>query len=117
VTISIVGRGRVGTGAKAMLDQLGIIEWVSPADLKAIASDTSAFNVKAFGTSDLFDVDASACVDFNPRKVYASQLSLSDYVEARHGKTFDRAEYEAHPERFVSRFGRTVCRSFFLPRL
>jgi hypothetical protein len=41
ITIAVVGRGRVGSGARAMLDQLGVVDWVPPDDLKTIATDKS----------------------------------------------------------------------------
>ncbi|KAM0786112.1 hypothetical protein ACM66B_006922 [Microbotryomycetes sp. NB124-2] len=87
IVFGINGTGRVGNGAKAVLDHLGVT-WVSKDELKSLVSDRNA--------------DAT--------KLYACQLSLKDWIKpGDRSNSFDREEYRRHPERFESVFATEVA--------
>ncbi|KAH8921804.1 hypothetical protein BT69DRAFT_1264076 [Atractiella rhizophila] len=77
--ITVLGRGRVSQGAKAMLDELGVT-WVRKGDLGRLKGD----------------------------KIYACQLELEEYLRNGEGK-FSREEYNEHPERYHSLFAEEVA--------
>ncbi len=77
VKIVLTGKGRVGTGAKEMLDAMGIRE-VSP----------DAFLGKEFD-----------------EPVY-TQIDVDSYNVHKEGKPFDFQEFFTHPERFEGDFGK-----------
>ncbi|GAA5990344.1 hypothetical protein JCM10908_007326 [Rhodotorula pacifica] len=85
LVIAITGRGKVGAGARLVLEQLGV-EWVDASELGAISRKSN----------DL-------------RTVYACHLELSDYLVNRTGQAFDRTEYREHPERFESVFHEKIA--------
>ncbi|SCZ94622.1 BZ3500_MvSof-1268-A1-R1_Chr12-3g04003 [Microbotryum saponariae] len=86
VTIAVAGKGRVGNGAREVLDAFGV-EWV---DLKGLKSAVENPN------SD-------------KNKIYAVHLELSDYLKHKDGKNFDREEYRSQPDNYVSRFDTEVA--------
>lgn len=97
VTVGLTGRGRVGKGAKYVLDRLGA-QWVKAAELKGLVKDPSAS--RRFPSVKVLTLSADT-----PRNaIYASQLHLEDYLVHHHGHAFSRSEYDSHPERFHSRF-------------
>ncbi|GAA6018952.1 hypothetical protein JCM8202_000615 [Rhodotorula sphaerocarpa] len=79
LVIAITGKGKVGSGARAVLEQLGV-RWIGADEL-----------ADAAGSSDR-------------RTVFACHLELGDYLVHRTGAPFDREEYRAYPERFESAF-------------
>ncbi|GAA5862039.1 hypothetical protein JCM3774_006149 [Rhodotorula dairenensis] len=82
LVIAITGKGKVGAGARLVLEQLGV-QWVGASELEGISRQSNESNL---------------------RTVYACHLELADYLINRTGKAFDRAEYREHPERFESVF-------------
>ncbi|KAK4052299.1 hypothetical protein OIO90_004380 [Microbotryomycetes sp. JL221] len=83
VVFGINGTGRVGKGAKDVLDHLGV-EWINKDQLATLAQ--------------------------KPHKLYACQLSLKDWIRPRdHSQAFDREQYRQHPERFESVFAKEVA--------
>ncbi|KAK4048433.1 hypothetical protein OIV83_004779 [Microbotryomycetes sp. JL201] len=87
IVFGINGTGRVGNGAKAVLDHLGVT-WIKKQELESLVKEGEA--------------DTS--------KLYACQLTLKDWIRPRDtSKTFDREEYRRHPERFESVFASEVA--------
>ncbi|KAI8872471.1 hypothetical protein GQ42DRAFT_174340 [Ramicandelaber brevisporus] len=82
VTFVFTGNGNVSQGAQEVFKHLPH-EYVSPADLKYIATDKSVSN----------------------KKVYAAEVTDEDYAVRKDDmKSFDRAEYRAKPELYTSVF-------------
>ncbi|KAM0745747.1 hypothetical protein T439DRAFT_318945 [Meredithblackwellia eburnea MCA 4105] len=87
VVIVIAGRGRVGSGAKAVLDELPT-KWVKAEELKSIAESPNP---------DL-------------HRIFACQLELGDYLTNKDGVTpFDRETYRNHPDQFFSEFDTKIA--------
>ncbi|SCV73183.1 BQ2448_7108 [Microbotryum intermedium] len=86
VTISVAGKGRVGNGAREVLDAFGV-KWVDLKGLKTVVADPNS----------------------DKNKIYAVHLELSEYLKHKDGKAFDREEYRSHPANFVSRFDTEVA--------
>ncbi|GAA5911312.1 uncharacterized protein JCM6883_000050 [Sporobolomyces salmoneus] len=82
IIITLSGRGKVGEGAKRVLDQLDV-KWVKDHELQRLSSDPKT----------------------DTRRIYACHLELQDYLVHREkGKPFSREEYREHPERYESTF-------------
>ncbi|GAA5960892.1 hypothetical protein JCM3765_007527 [Sporobolomyces pararoseus] len=86
IIITLSGRGKVGEGAKQVLDQLDV-KWVKDSELKKLSTDPNT----------------------DTRRIYACHLELHDYLVHRDGKEFSREEYRQHPERFESTFHEKIA--------
>lgn len=87
VTVAITGTGKVGRGARDVLETMGAT-WLSPAQLREVASDPRA----------------------DRHKIYACHLELGDYLQHKDGRqAFDRELYRAHPDQFVSIFDTAIA--------
>lgn len=88
-----------------MLNQLPI-EWIPPADLPKVVSDTSKSHPS--GLEDFLDVERFCISGPNLGQIYAAQLELPDYLVHEGGAAFDRSEYNSHPSSFTSAFHEKV---------
>ncbi|KAI5481105.1 alpha-aminoadipic semialdehyde synthase [Pseudohyphozyma bogoriensis] len=87
VTVAVLGKGRVGTGARWVLDKVGA-KWVTVDEMRRVKESSEA--------------DSST--------VYACQLAPEDYLSHVDGTTpFNREEYFKSPELYESHFDTKVA--------
>ncbi|GAA6063495.1 hypothetical protein JCM10212_004454 [Sporobolomyces blumeae] len=86
IIITLSGRGKVGQGARQVLDQLDV-KWVKDYELETLSQDPTT----------------------STKQIYACHLELQDYLVHVEGKPFSREEYREHPERYRSTFHRKIA--------
>ncbi|KAL8291280.1 hypothetical protein RQP46_002258 [Phenoliferia psychrophenolica] len=86
IVVAVAGKGRVGQGARAVLDELPTT-WITASELKDVVESS----------------------DTDLRRIYACQLELSDYLTDTTGHPFDRDTYRKHPSQFVSEFDTKIA--------
>lgn len=117
LVIAITGKGKVGAGARLVLEQLGA-QWIEADELETISRKSSESRCSFFlsprvaciqpNTLKITELIRIFDTESDQRTVYACHLELSDYLVNRTGKAFDRAEYREYPERFESVFHNKV---------
>uniref|UniRef100_G3SF76 Aminoadipate-semialdehyde synthase n=1 Tax=Gorilla gorilla gorilla TaxID=9595 RepID=G3SF76_GORGO len=84
LTFVFTGTGNVSKGAQAIFNELPC-EYVEPHELKEVSQ-----------TGDL-------------RKVYGTVLSRHHHLVRKTDRVYDPAEYDKHPERYISRFNTDIA--------
>lgn len=106
VVLVVAGRGRVGMGARSVLDNLGV-RWVGAQELKGIAEGVGECSFLYFFSS-WEELMVISVADTDLGRIYACHLELGDYLTNADGSPFDREVYRKHPERFISEFDTKV---------
>ncbi|KAK4705519.1 alpha-aminoadipic semialdehyde synthase, partial [Phenoliferia sp. Uapishka_3] len=86
IVVAVTGSGRVGKGARAVLDELPTT-WIKASELQSIVESS----------------------DTDLRRIYACQLELGDYLTRTDGIPFDRESYRTNPDLYYSQFDSKIA--------
>ncbi|KIR40645.1 alpha-aminoadipic semialdehyde synthase [Cryptococcus deuterogattii 99/473] len=84
IVIGVTGAGHVSSGAKEMLNELGVV-WVAPEELAELRQSGS------------------------PNKIYACAITAASYLQRIEGGIFDREEYYKSPDKYMSIFAAKIA--------